>query len=136
MYHNFSVWLDMQDASSQDRNPPKFMLGWWHTSKTSLWFSVSLGIQRICIDFCLFTFYVIEYQSALFIRRALHYLSGNRYFPHQSAQHTGGASIYIYIYIYHVSVYIYIFYNYIYIYIYRLCVYIFIFTHIHTHTHI
>ena len=25
-YHNYSVWLDMQDASSLDRNPPNFML--------------------------------------------------------------------------------------------------------------
>ena len=26
LYHDYSVWLDMQDASSWDRNPPKFTL--------------------------------------------------------------------------------------------------------------
>ena len=26
LYHNSSVWLDTQDASSWDQNPPNFML--------------------------------------------------------------------------------------------------------------
>ena len=31
LYLNSSMWLDMQDAPSQDRNQPNFMSGWWYT---------------------------------------------------------------------------------------------------------
>ena len=61
---------------------------------------VSSGIIRhyvaalVCLHFCL-----TGYQSAQFVRRALHYASGKRKFLHQSARSTLG-SVYIYIYMY------------------------------------
>ena len=70
MYHNFSVWLDTQDAASWDRNLPDF---------TSVgYLTVSKGILRIY----LFTYTLIGYQCAQFVRRALHLrVFGNRQFP-------------------------------------------------------
>ena len=68
--------------------------------------NVCSGIKRhyivafVCLQFCL-----TGYQSAQFIQRALHYLSGSHKFLHLSAQAQVGAYVYIYIYIY---IYIYL----------------------------
>ena len=43
----------------------------------------------ICLNFC-----ATGYQSAQFVRRALHYASGSRWFLRQSAQPPGGERIY------------------------------------------
>ena len=60
--------------------------------------------KALCSSFRLFTFCLTGYQSAQFIRRALHYASGNRKFLRQSAQPQWG-SVYIVIHRQTVSLY-------------------------------
>ena len=72
-------------------------------------------IRHYILEFFCLHFSLTGYQSAQFIRRALHYASGSRKFLRQSAQHPRGRVYiyiptckYIYIYIY-IEIYIYIY---------------------------
>ena len=74
-YNNSLVWLDIRDAPSWDRDLPKFNSSRWHTLSPNLRLNVSSGI---CIKI-FFHICAIECQSAQFVRRALHYGSGDRF---------------------------------------------------------
>ena len=69
LYQNSSIWLDTQDASNWDRNPPNFTLDL---------ISNSSAISTTCIRFRLFSFFAIGLRSAQFVGRALHYAGGSR----------------------------------------------------------
>ena len=56
LYHNISMSLDVQDASSRDRNPPNFTSAWWHISKPVFWINDSSKFWHIRINFRWFTF--------------------------------------------------------------------------------
>ena len=109
-WHHFSVSLDTQDAWSQDRNPSNFTLDLVSDHSANKRTTLAKGIIRsLCSNGSsnvrLFTFlYPIEYQSAQFFRRALHYANGSRKFPRQSAQPPWG-SVYIVIHRHTVSFY-------------------------------
>ena len=74
LYYNSSMWLDMKDAQSCDRNLPNFTLGLVLTTQPSLDIH-QLGNYKAYSSFRLFTSCLTGYQRAQFTQRALHYIS-------------------------------------------------------------
>ena len=73
--HNPSVWLDMLDTSSWDRNLPNFM--WIDNIQLSYFGNLTstLEFNTIFINFRLFTYYAIGYSRAQFVGiRVLKYI--------------------------------------------------------------
>ena len=78
-YQNSSVWLDTQDARSQDRNPSNFTLDCVSDHSATKRTMLAKGILRYfyflataAAAFVYIYLYPIGYQSAQFFRRALH----------------------------------------------------------------
>ena len=91
-YQNSSVWLDAQDAWSQDRNPFDFTLDLVSDCSANKRITLAKGFIRCyvataaAVSVCLHFLYSIGYQSAQFFWRALNYASGDQKFLLQSAQ--------------------------------------------------
>ena len=79
LYHNLSVWLDTEDASSWDRNQTYFTLDLVsNCTAISAPYVSSRIITLFCISFHLFTFCDVGCRRTQFIRRALYYTGGSR----------------------------------------------------------
>ena len=86
LYHNSSVWLDMQNTSSWDWNPPNFMLDLISKHLTTLPAGDIYPLRNynaLCINLHLFTFCQTGYQSAqLFILKFKTYWTNFNFLDH------------------------------------------------------
>ena len=95
LYHNSSVWLDMQYASSWDQNPSNFMLDMVSSCLAILVTYSTYVLAFICLNFVLLDTRVLNSLEEICITQ----VAAVNFFCH-SAQPLEEEHLYIYIYIY------------------------------------
>ena len=93
LYHNSSIWLDMQDASSWDQNPADFTSVWYLTPKLSSFLPQTKGFfTHIFLHICYRLLECWIHEKSF----AFKWISQPA-IPHSSGQLNGETYIYIYI---------------------------------------